>query len=42
MSSMKGPEVMPLFQSDGAVSDETCTDMAALVRRQLALLGEDP
>ena len=41
MSSTRGAE-SPLFQADAALAGEACQDMASLVRRQLALLGEDP
>jgi GTP cyclohydrolase I len=47
MSSMKGSESgngdgVVLFQSDAAAAGVACENMAALVRRQLELLGEDP
>jgi GTP cyclohydrolase I len=47
MSSTKGSESgngdgVLLFQSDGVAAGEACANMAALVRRQLEFLGEDP
>src|ERR1041384_6507643 len=42
MSSTKGSDVIPLFQSDSGPDGAACADMASLVRRQLELLGEDP
>jgi len=47
MSSMKGSESgngngVPLFQSDVAAAGVACENMAAVVRKQLELLGEDP
>jgi GTP cyclohydrolase I len=47
MSSTKGSESgngdgVLLFQSDGVAAGEACANMAAVVRKQLELLGEDP
>jgi GTP cyclohydrolase I len=50
MSSTKGGDAVTdgngatplLFQSDAVAAGEACANMAALVRRQLELLGEDP
>ena len=35
-------DVVPLFRADRVMAGEACEEMSGLVRRQLALLGEDP
>jgi GTP cyclohydrolase I len=35
-------DVVPLYQADSVLAGEACASMAAVVRRQLELIGEDP
>jgi GTP cyclohydrolase I len=42
MSNTRDSDVIPLFAADAVMAGEACENMAALVRRQLELLGEDP
>jgi GTP cyclohydrolase I len=42
MSNTRDSDVIPLFAADAALAGEACENMAALVRKQLELLGEDP
>jgi GTP cyclohydrolase I len=42
MSNTRDSDVIPLFAADAVMAGEACENMAALVRKQLELLGEDP